>query len=184
MSWYTKRVKLGACTVGAVAAAVLAAGTTPAAASGTFSGLAYVYGAGTFGDDWNNEGVLSTSTHAYSNATCLWQKILWADGKIASSSDIDGIFGTQTYNATKAWQQSYGDGLLTVDGVVGKGTFGRAGGWVGWTGGSEAAGQTLNLIYVGTAHRFDLKRDTDGNYQFVDGDGAWRKAGYDYRSCS
>ena len=88
------RFKPAACIVGAVAAATLALGTTPAAASGTYSGLAYVYGADSYTDDWGNEGILSTGTNTNSNATCLWQKILWADGFLDSAADIDGKFGS------------------------------------------------------------------------------------------
>ncbi|WP_351237226.1 peptidoglycan-binding domain-containing protein [Streptomyces sp. NPDC002133] len=170
------RIKLGACTVGALTAALLVVSTTPAAASGTYSGRAYVYGGGVFEGDWDDEGIVSRSTHASSNATCMWQKILWADGFLDSTSDIDGVFGTETYNATRAWQEyenQYGAGLV-VDGSAGKATFGRA----------HEYFDTANGKFLGLLRNFDMKRDADGNYQFVDGDGSWRKAGYDYRSCS
>ncbi|MFF4759798.1 peptidoglycan-binding protein [Streptomyces sp. NPDC001292] len=176
MSWSTKRIKLGACTVGALTAAVLAVSTTPAAASGTFSGRAYVYGAGIFSDDWGDEGVLSTSTHTYSNATCLWQKILWADGYLPYLSDVDGIFGSKTKSATQAWQRFH---QLNDDGVVGKATF------------SMANGALLDNDKNGTVDTFDgykyktsIWRDSEGRYAFYDGDGQSRLAGYDYRTCS
>ncbi|MET8420865.1 peptidoglycan-binding domain-containing protein [Streptomyces sp. NPDC079189] len=181
------RIKLGACTVGALAAALLAVSTTPAAASGTYTGLAYVYGDGAYQDDWNTEGILQRDIHASSNATCLWQAILWADGKLASSSDIDGVFGDKTYNATRAWQQYENDRQgagLEVDGSVGKGTFTWAGTYISFLSGSTGAGQTLNLRYVGWERNITMRRLGDGNYEFVDGDGAWRKAGYNYRTCS
>ncbi|WP_326818356.1 peptidoglycan-binding protein [Streptomyces sp. NBC_01762] len=190
MSWHRKRIKLGACTVGALTAALLVVSTTPAAASGTYSGRAYIWGNGTvtYSDDWDDEGLLQTSVHSSSNATCLWQRILWADGELASTSDVDGVFGTQTYNATVAWQRDenndWNAGLL-ADGGVGKQSFG----WAAYrhlfqTGGSSAVGQTLYLKYSGTHNTFNLRRLPDGNYEFVDGDGSWRKAGYDYRTCS
>ncbi|MFD5057204.1 peptidoglycan-binding protein [Streptomyces sp. NPDC058394] len=187
MNWRTKRIKLGAYTVGALTAAVLAVSTTPAAASGTYSGRAYFYGGDKYWDDWGDEGILQRNTHASSNATCLWQMILWADGALDSKSKVDGVFGDGTYNATKAWQQrqniDYAAGLET-DGSVGKATLSWAYEWIFATGGSDAAGQTLLLQYVGYNGNFNMRRLPDGNYEFVDGDGAWRKAGYDYRTCS
>jgi peptidoglycan hydrolase-like protein with peptidoglycan-binding domain len=113
--------------VGGVAAAVTAAvvlSAAPASASGDYSGLSTVAGSDGFTDDWNDEGILSTTRHASSNATCLWQKILWADGKLAWD-DIDGVFGPGTREATKKWQQEWVNG--TADGIVGKATFTAAG---------------------------------------------------------
>ncbi|AWW41535.1 peptidoglycan-binding domain-containing protein [Streptomyces cadmiisoli] len=186
MTWHTKRIKLAACTVGALTAAVLAVSATPAAAAGTYSGRAYVYGTGEFDGDWGDEGILQRNTHASSNATCLWQMILWADGELTSKSQVDGVFGDGTYNATRAWQirenESY-DAGLEVDGSVGKGTFGWAQNWLHIESGGEGAGQTLNLSYNGLWGAFDARRLADGTYEFVDGDGSWRKAGYDYRTC-
>lgn len=183
MSWHGKRVKLGAATVGALTAAVLAMSTTPAAASGTYSGLAYVYGTGVWDNDWDDEGLLSRSTHASSNATCLWQKILWADGLLGSTADIDGVFGTRTFDATVKWQDRFN---LESDGSVGKATFGKALSFFNYHAGGTAPGQTLTLEYdaYASGRTFGVVRDVDGNYQFVDGDGNMRKAGYDYRSCT
>ncbi|MDX3098989.1 peptidoglycan-binding protein [Streptomyces sp. ME19-03-3] len=123
MSLHTKRFKWGACTVGALTAAVLAVSATPAAASGTYSGLEYVYGDGAWSDDWGNEGVVDTNTNRTSNATCLWQMVLWADGYLSSSGD-DGDFGSQTKTATANWQSAHG---LTADGSAGKASWSRAG---------------------------------------------------------
>ncbi|MGA5069079.1 peptidoglycan-binding domain-containing protein [Streptomyces exfoliatus] len=191
MTWHTKRTKIGVCAVGALTAAALTVSTTPAAASGTYSGRAYLWGNGdatVYYADWDDEGLLGRSKHASSNATCLWQKILWADGELSNTADIDGVFGDQTHNATVAWQKDenakWGAGLLT-DGGVGPQSFGWAYTFRVWkTGGSETVGQTLYLKYDGTHRDFDLRRLPDGTYEFVDGDGAWRKAGYDYRTCS
>ncbi|MET8276385.1 hypothetical protein [Streptomyces sp. NPDC005096] len=49
--------------------------------------------------------------------------------------------------------------------------------------GSDAAGQTLNLRYDGWVNRFNMRRLGDGNYEFVDSHGNWRKVGYNYRTC-
>ncbi|MET8331697.1 peptidoglycan-binding domain-containing protein [Streptomyces sp. NPDC005181] len=184
MSWSTKRIKLGACTVGALTAAVLAVSTTPAAASGDYSGRAYIWGSGdvyNYWNDWDDEGELGRSRHASSNVACLWQKILWADGNLESLADVDGVFGDQTYNATRAWQTTEG---VKVDGGVGRETFGAAGFWLDKTSGSASPGQTLYLRYFGSDHNFDLRRLPDGNYEFKDGSENWRKAGYNYRSCT
>ncbi|MEV6109165.1 peptidoglycan-binding protein [Streptomyces sp. NPDC051940] len=175
-----KRFKTGAWVVAALTATILAVGTSPAAASGTYSGRAYVYGAGLYVDDWDNEGVVDRDTNRVSNATCLWQKVLWADGFLPLSG-VDGVFGDGTYNATRAWQRAQTG--LADDGSAGKASWHVAGFSV-WLYGSDAAGATMTGQYRGDYAYFDIKRDTDGNYQFIDGDGAWRKAGYDYRTCS
>lgn len=180
MAIRAKKAKLAACTVGALSVAVLAVGTSPAVASGTYSGRAYVYGVGDFSNDWGDEGVLSTSTHKYSNATCLWQKILWADGYLPSTSDIDGIFGSQTKSATIALQEDFN---LTADGKVGRQTFGWADQWLDYVSGSTASGQSLKLRYIGAEHNITVVRNTSGTYQFWDGDGVKRNAGYNYRTC-
>jgi peptidoglycan hydrolase-like protein with peptidoglycan-binding domain len=104
----------------------LALAATPAHASVS---QGYVGGAGTVTDDWGDEGTLSQTSHANSNATRLWQVVLWADGAIESdgttfdAADIDCHFGPNTYAATRNWQSRH---AVTVDGLVGPGTFGRA----------------------------------------------------------
>ncbi|MFG2775948.1 peptidoglycan-binding protein [Streptomyces sp. NPDC048350] len=153
--------------------------TTPAVASGTYSGRAYVYGGGAFEDDWGDEGVTDINTHASSNATCLWQMILWANGYLPS--DIDGVFGANTKNAT--WNYQYDTGLA-LDGSAGKATWSYAAlGQVAYVSGSTSAGQVLNLRYEGWVHNVTMRRIADGTYEFVDSHGNWRKAGYDYRTC-
>ncbi|GHB78650.1 hypothetical protein GCM10010377_80890 [Streptomyces viridiviolaceus] len=169
------------CAMGVLTAALLTVSTTPAAASGTYSGLAYVYGAGAWQGDWSNEGVVDVDTNRTSNATCLWQKVLWADGYLSSTADIDGDFGTQTKTATANWQSRYG---LGADGSAGKNTWTKAGTWLYYVSGSEQSGQTLTLGYNGAVRDFTMTRDANGNYQFWDGDGVKRTAGYNYRTCS
>ena len=121
MSPRAKRSHLAAGIVGTLTAATLALSTSPASASGTYSGRAYVYGAGDWYDDWTDEGILSMATNTESNATCLWQKILWADGYLPYTSDIDGDFGQTTAWATVNWQVRLK--LENIDVVVGKETF-------------------------------------------------------------
>jgi peptidoglycan hydrolase-like protein with peptidoglycan-binding domain len=162
-----------------VAAAVTAAvvlSAAPASASGDYSGLSTVAGSGGFADDWNDEGILSTTRHASSNATCLWQKILWADGKLAWD-DIDGVFGSGTREATKKWQQEWVSG--TADGVVGKATFTAAGKSLRDTDGNGSVD-----TYRGTEGRsFLVSRTADGDYTFYDWAGEKRIAGYNYLTC-
>jgi peptidoglycan hydrolase-like protein with peptidoglycan-binding domain len=183
-----KRAQLAAGIVGTLTAATLALSTSPAAASGTYSGRAYVYGAEGWLDDWGDEGVLSTSTNTSSNATCLWQKILWADGAIESNGtpfdadDIDGHFGSNTKAATESWQRAFH--LSDVDGVVGKETFGAAprpndSTYGLWDKNNDGAVDT----YVGFVSTINITRDSDGRYHFYDGDGDARIAGYDYLTC-
>ena len=50
-----------------------------------------------------------------------WQNFLNSQGYNLS---VDGIFGDNTYNATKEWQGKNG---LTADGIVGQNTWGKAG---------------------------------------------------------
>jgi peptidoglycan hydrolase-like protein with peptidoglycan-binding domain len=164
-------------------AATLALSASPASASGSYSSRAYVYGAGVFTDDWNDEGKLSTSDNTSSNATCLWQKILWADGSIEAdgttfdAADIDGIFGENTKTATKNWQTSEG---LTSDGVVKKEDFADAEQWGLLDVNDDGAVDTYN----GGRYGISVTRDSEGRYNFYDGDGIKRLAGYDYRTCS
>lgn len=190
MNRNTTRTKWGAYAVGALTAAVLAVSTTPAAASGSYSGLPFVYGAGVFEDDWNNEGVVDIDTNKISNATCLWQKVLWANGYLSSTSDIDGDFGPQTQTATANWQAAAG---LANDGSAGKASWNyAASGQIDYVSGSEASGASLTLKYNGynprtytwTGRTFTMTRNADGNYHFWDSSGVKRAAGYDYRTCA
>lgn len=175
MSVRTKRAHLAAGTIGALAAVTLVLSASPASASNSYNGRAYVYGAGAWTDDWDDEGILSTSSNTSSNATCLWQKILWADG-LLSSSDIDGIFGNGTKTATETWQRERSQ---PVDGVVGKDTFRFASYKV-----SDSDYDGAVDHYNGSKYAINVTRDSEGRYNFYDGDGNKRLAGYDYRTCS
>jgi len=174
----TKRIKLGACTVAALAAGVLAVSATPAAAVGTYSGLPYVSGGGDYSDDFGDEGILRLG--GKSNAVCMWQRILWSFDYL-QESDIDGAFGPKTEQATKNLQNRYN---LRADGVVGKDTFGAVDSRLGYLQGSVNDGQVLVLGFTGPAGRFLLTRDQWGHYLFPDGKNDWRAAGYDYLTCS
>ncbi|MER7468635.1 peptidoglycan-binding protein [Streptomyces sp. NPDC097981] len=79
-------------------------------------------------DDWGDEGVLSTTQHANSGATGIWQAILYNDGFL-NRSDIDCKFGPATAEATRKWQAKY-LGASQADGIVGPKTFGKASSWL------------------------------------------------------
>ncbi|MFJ2767423.1 peptidoglycan-binding protein [Streptomyces sp. NPDC087300] len=142
-----------------------------------------VDGRGAAYNDWGDEGDLSRWSHADSNATRLWQTVLYADGAkwkdgngkrhAFTKWDIDGRFGKRTESATRYWQHN--EELEDVDGIAGKETFGAAddfldgphggGGWV---------------TYTGYSHDVAFKR-LDGTY-YVKVGGHWKKASYDWRS--
>ncbi|WP_244207164.1 peptidoglycan-binding domain-containing protein [Streptomyces swartbergensis] len=144
-----------------------------------------------YSDDWDDEGVLSNGPggHTNSNATCLWQKIMWAEGvkfKINNVSQqftrnmIDGNFGLNTNRATRNLQATWD---LSPDGEVGGGTFGRAADNLYKESGSTDRGERLVLGYKGKVHTFTLIRNAEGKYVFKDRYDDWRQAGYDYHSC-
>lgn len=148
--------------------------SSPASASNSYNGHAYVHGGGTMYTDWYNEGVVNLRVHKYSNATCLWQAILWSNGFLPKSG-IDGIFGSQTHSATRAFQRRKG---LSMDGSAGRRSWSAAGGIShtvdrnGWVKGVKS----------GYKRAFSVRRSGAGNYQFYI-DGRWHWAAYNYRTC-
>lgn len=151
------------------------AALAPSAASASVS-QGYVYGANTVTDDFGDEGPLDSSSHRHSNATALWQLILWADGLYTAGIDCD--YGPATTAATKAWQDTFGsasdDGYLVEDGSAGPKTMGTADQWL-------VAGSSDVVTYIGAARNVNFKR-VDGTYQ-VYLSGAWRNASYNSASC-
>ncbi|RKE23418.1 peptidoglycan-binding protein [Streptomyces sp. TLI_171] len=165
------------------AAALLLGGLTaaPASASNSYNGAAYINGSGDAVDDLYDEGVLSTTQNARSNATCFWQMILWANdmGVFKDHKErVDGVFGSDTAAATRQFQSAYG---LNADGAVGKATFKAA--EDGDKGMFPSYGSTPTT-YAGTTHSFWVTRDSSGHYHFKDRTGADRAAGYDYLTCA
>ncbi|MFC7218799.1 peptidoglycan-binding protein [Streptomyces polyrhachis] len=159
----------------AAASALGVLGTTPASANTTDG---YVSGGGDFTNDWDDEGVLSVNSYGSSNATCMWQLILVAEGLLASEQ-IDGEFEVATYQATKEWQMRY-LGADYANGIVGQETFGRADdNLVNSTFGKTGA----PYWYEGEQGVVRVWRGNDGRYHFSDA-GIDRIAGYDYRTCS
>lgn len=152
---------------------------SPAVADGSYSGRANVWGSGSLAGDWDDEGVNNVSTHRYSNATCLWQKVLEADGYLAWEK-VDGIFGDETHAATVRWQRDRG---LTADGSAGKHTWAKAGDRLRDHG--TVDGYRVGN-YDGTRSFVALRRTSAGYHQFWDPGlerGVWRTASYNTRTC-
>ncbi|KUO20336.1 hypothetical protein AQJ91_14965 [Streptomyces dysideae] len=126
-------------------------------------------------NDWTDEGVVNVEVHRYSNATCLWQAILWANGHL-SKSGIDGVFGDQTDAATRAFQRARG---LSPDGSAGRQSWTAAGGISHTVDTSD----WVNGMYSGWEGAFSVRRSNAGNYQFNFGNG-WQWASYNSRTCS
>lgn len=153
--------------------------TTPAAASGSYTGRAYVYGEGALDGDWDDEGVVNVATHRSSNVTCLWQSVLWADGYLPKSA-IDGIFGDQTHAATVQWQRDHG---LGADGSVGRQTFAKAGQRIG-SGAVFDDGYRHGMYNGETGRVFELRRGPSaGNWLFASPDGTFVGAAYNRKTC-
>lgn len=176
----SKRSRLAAAAVSVATAAGLGLGGLAPAASAT--GTWVIDGRGAAYNDWGDEGNLSRHEHANSNATRLWQSVLWADGAKWTGSDgkkhkftkwdIDGQFGWKTHSATKYWQDR--EELEDVDGIVGKETFGYADDFL------DGPGANGKVYYSGYDRNVTFKR-LDGKY-YVKIDGQWKKAAYDWSS--
>ncbi|MDF3144727.1 MULTISPECIES: peptidoglycan-binding protein [unclassified Streptomyces] len=191
MSLRSAHARIATGVISAIAAGTLALSASPASAH-SGSGDGYVRGYDSYKDDWDDEGTLGWTPEYFphSNAACLWQKILWAEGALYKEggiykkfpeSEIDGNFGPNTRHATVSLQAAWD---LDTDGKVGSKTFGRAENQLKVTGGSEDRGKQLNFTYYGDTHSFSVVRNKEGKYAFRDGDDKWRIAGYNYLSCS
>ncbi|EKX68010.1 peptidoglycan-binding domain-containing protein [Streptomyces ipomoeae] len=171
------RLLLATAAVTATAGLVLGV-TTPLA---TAAGAQVVDGSGAAYNDWGDEGTLSVNHNSKSNATRLWQSVLYADGAKWKDSkgqlhtftayDIDGIFGWKTRSATMYWQER--EELEDIDGIVGRETFGQAD--------QLLDGPYKNGIvnYVGYENEVTFKR-LDGKY-YVKIGSKWKVAAYGWR---
>ncbi|BCM64796.1 MULTISPECIES: peptidoglycan-binding domain-containing protein [Streptomyces] len=193
MNFGNTRTRLATAAVSAAVAGALAVSASPASASAS-SG--YVNGGGSFYDDFADEGTLSTASYKDTNATCLWQIILYAEGVKESNGtqfdwdDIDGKYGANTAYATKQLQKAWG---LTQDGKVGNKTFGAADDkWNPSTRAGEleyrSTGSTdatkYKLRYHGSRYYFDIYRTASGKYRFYHKN-VWHYASYKNNSgCS
>ncbi|MFI0943953.1 peptidoglycan-binding protein [Streptomyces sp. NPDC021020] len=168
-------------TAAVMATGVAAVMATPAAASNSYNGNAYISGTGNPYDDFNDEGALNTSTNAVSNATCLWQSILVADGYLDNTVyEIDGSFGAKTRDATESWQSNHG---LDDDGSVGKLTFKKVA-EIGLIVKSQNDDGSATAVYDGWAMTLQLKRATNGRWSFLnERNDKWYTASYNTRTC-
>lgn len=106
-------------------------------------------------DDWGDEGTISSTLRNHSNAVGLWQAVLYADGYLTSTSQIDCWFGATTKAATQRWQNDHG---LDNDGEVGPLTFGKADNYLFWSG--------TEIRYDGSVRDVqNLSRDSSGYYE-------------------
>jgi len=161
----------------AIVTGVVAGTALPAAASGSYNGNAYISGSGKADDDFNDEGVLNKSTNSVSNATCLWQNILYADSEL-DFTGIDGSFGPGTYDATFGWQVTHG---LDADGSAGKLTFTKLGSLISWLTHDDG---TAAGTYYGHRYNVNLSRAANGRWSFQNRvDGKWYSASYNTRTC-
>jgi peptidoglycan hydrolase-like protein with peptidoglycan-binding domain len=98
-------------------------------------GTTFVDGAGEIRDDFGDHyGEIGLICYGCANSwntdiVVMWQAILWAE-ELLGSSDIDGMFGPKTRDATKAWQSRFG---LTADGLVGNATWRAADDRLSWS---------------------------------------------------
>lgn len=164
------RMKCAALAATLLAFGGVAVSTTPASAD-TSSG--YISGSGDWTDDWFDEGPISTSSNSHSNAAAMWQAILWADGYLSSTSQIDCAFGSGTASATVKWQHDHHVG---ADAIVGPNTLTEAGSHGALEGPADDSGY-LNMTYYGyhgttaTGRNVGFTRNTDGKWgMWVDGD--------------
>ncbi|WP_406436388.1 peptidoglycan-binding protein [Streptomyces sp. NBC_00631] len=132
-------------------------------------------------DDWQDEENLGVDDHTTSNATALWQTVLWADGAQWEDEDgdshafgkdqIDGVFGPETESATQWWQQNFN--LSENDGVVTDQSWRFA--QARLTGPSK----TSTVTYTGGAQKASFKR-VGGKYRVrLLGTGTFKNAYYD-----
>lgn len=169
--------------VAMVTAALLGAGTLGLAVAPTASAASYhgIDGNGVVSDDLQDEENLGVDDYADSNATALWQSVLYADGAKwqdedgdwhnYSKSQIDGSFGPQTESATQWWQEHYG--LTDNDGVVTDQSWEFAQQWL------HGPGSGGGVRYQGDKRDVDFKR-VSGKYRVkLKGTGPWRIAYYD-----
>jgi hypothetical protein len=163
-----------AAVVGTALGATLAVGTLPASAAVSDG---YVSGSGSFRNDWSDETV-HANYYPRSNAACLWQKILWAEG-LLTNSEVDGAFGSKTVARTRSLQSRWG---IPATGKANNATFTKAAGRLAFVSGSIANGKRLELKYNGAAHDFTVRRNERGRHGFYL-DGGWKAAAYKQRTC-
>lgn len=180
----TRRAALGA-VIAAVVTGALAVSAAPASANASDG---YVAGAYEFQDDFGDEGTLTTSSYAHTNATALWQWVLWAEGAKKSNgdpflrADIDCRFGSDTRSATISLQRTLR--LDDIDGKVGNETFGAVDKNIEYVSTDyDSSAYRTKLRYTGDANAFFLYRSSTGVYRIHIPNVGWKPASYTYASC-
>ncbi|MCI3275010.1 peptidoglycan-binding domain-containing protein [Streptomyces cylindrosporus] len=175
-TWRRKAV-----AVALVAAALGGGAITLAEPASASVSQGYIAGTGSASDDWKDEGTLSSTSHAKSNATALVQVLLWADGAKEKDgttfdyADIDGKYGPNTTAAVKSWQKKLNSELgthLTVDGKAGPKTLDAAGESALWNSSSTT------VTYNGWKHQVVFKRTSGKYYLKVNNSHGWKLASY------
>jgi hypothetical protein len=182
---HTRRTGLRTVIAAAAVTCALVVGATPASAKVSDG---YVSGAYEFQDDFGDEGTLSTSSHSHTNATALWQWVLWAEGAKKSNgdpflrADIDCWFGSTTKSATVSLQRTLK--LEDIDGIVGTETFGAVDGNIEYVSTDyDSSTYRTKLRYRGDANAFFLYRSSSGVYSINIPNVGWKPASYTYASC-
>ncbi|GIH11042.1 hypothetical protein Rhe02_91090 [Rhizocola hellebori] len=171
---FLRRIGLRVLVAGSLILPVtMASGTAHAGSTDGLSGLygsTFVDGAGVLTDDWGdhfselgNALCNGCGDSMNSDLVVMWQGLLYTEGFLTDEG-VDGDFGPNTANATKAWQTRYG---LTADGRVGASTWARADDKLYWVHGTR----TWWIEYYSTAtgrtmvfHRGDYDVQDGGAY--------------------
>jgi hypothetical protein len=164
-------------------AVVLGVGTLAVPANASVA-QGYIIGTGTPTDDWNDEGPMSSTQHANSPATGLWQFVLYADGATESNgtaydlSDIDWDFGPNTTFATKSWQKAHG---VPQTGAADTATLSKADKKL-----VTVVSSRREVQYNGSAHTVGFLLNTEGSHmndvyavETLTADACWWPATYD-----
>jgi hypothetical protein len=132
-----------------------------------------------FENDWNDEGPLGQASYPTSNAVGLWQWVLYADGYLGSTSDIDCVFGAGTAAATRNWNREVGSPGTLDSGRAENLSFVNADNRLRFGGDYSS---TLQYVYYGSSARpvTFLRGKTDhGAYYFRNpATGSWLSAVY------
>jgi hypothetical protein len=189
MIFRTTRARLAGAVIATCATVAMALSASPASAK-TSDG--FIRGYDMVEGDWSDEGIISAGEYSSSNATCMWQRILWAEGAPKpnglkfSEADIDGHFGSNTTHATKWLQWKFGlvDSPSKADGRVGPNTFRKAQDHLVWRSGITTPGSPIYFMYEGWRYNTRMSRDGDGKYGFQDGTDHARRADYNSNTCA
>ncbi|GAA2678291.1 hypothetical protein GCM10010400_46890 [Streptomyces aculeolatus] len=188
MNIRTNRMQSAGVIIAACVTAAVALSASPASAK-TSDG--YIRGYDMWQGDWSDEGIISATEYSSSGATCMWQRILVAEGApktngiLFSNADIDGHFGPNTTHATKWLQWKYGlvDSPSKADGRVGPNTFSKAEDKLVKTGGSTTPGSTVTFSFKGWRSSTTMVRDGEGKYLFSAGAIGTKAASYNSNPC-